>query len=65
MGNDVLNFQGGLSDATVSLRDAIGASITALEVDVQRSSEVSRLFGERMTDIAQIIIDRTRENRPS
>ena len=65
VGNDVLNFQGGLSDATVSLRDAIGASITALEVDVQRSSEVSRLFGERMTDIAQIIIDRTRENRPS
>lgn len=63
--SDVRNLQTGLNGATTSLRDAVSAATTALEVDVKRSSEVSRAFGERMTDIAQIIIDRTRENRLS
>jgi hypothetical protein len=54
-----------LESTTTSLQAAVQAAVSSLEQDVKRSSEVSRLFGERMTDVAQIIIERTRDSRPS
>lgn len=61
----IKQIHGTLSTSTETLRDAVGAATTALESDVRRSSEVSRLFSERMTNVAQIVIDRTREGRPT
>jgi len=60
---DKLNSSVGASTGT--LKTAMDTATASLETDVRRSAETARLFSERLTDVAQIIIDRTRENRPT
>lgn len=54
-----------LHASTESLKTAVVSANASLETDVRRTADTARLFGERLTDVAQIIIDRTREGRPS
>ncbi|WP_155301078.1 methyl-accepting chemotaxis protein [Cupriavidus necator] len=54
-----------LNDSTGSLKSALATATQSLESDVKRSSDAARLFGERLTNVAQIIIDRTKEERPA
>lgn len=44
-----------------SLQAALGAAATSLESDVERSSRAVGLLAENLSDVAQAIIDRTRE----
>jgi len=53
-----------LGASTGTLKAAVDTATTSLETDVKRSAETARMFTERLTDVAQIIIDRTRESRP-
>lgn len=59
----VESVQSTLSSSTGTLRTAISTATQSLESDVQRTSNAASLFGQRLTDVAQIIIDRTREGR--
>ncbi len=52
-----------LTQTTAALNVAVEGAASALEAQVLRSTEVSKVFGERMIDVAQVIIDRTRESR--
>ena len=54
-----------ISASTATLKTAVDTATTSLETDVKRSAETARLFSERLTDVAQIIIERTREGRPT
>lgn len=53
----------GLHASTENLKTALDTATLTLESQVQRSAAVAQLFGERMNNVAQIIIDRTREAR--
>jgi methyl-accepting chemotaxis protein len=46
-----------------SLVGSVTRSASSIEQDVKRSTEAVSLFGERMVDVAQIIIDRTRQEK--
>lgn len=61
---NIERLQTTLNASTSSLSNAMGAATASLEGDVKRSADVAHLFGERMTNVAQIIIDRTRDGRP-
>ncbi len=63
LATDIKAVQTELSQTTTTLNTAVGAATAALEEQVKRSAEVSKVFGERMVDVAQIIIDRTREGK--
>lgn len=65
LSSTVQGLHDNLSASTGALKTAVETATTSLERDVQRSTNVARLFGERMGDVAQIIIDRTREGRPA
>lgn len=52
-----------LKGSAEALKTALDSVSTSLEGQVKRSGDVAQLFGERMTDVAQIIIDRTRASR--
>lgn len=54
-----------LNASAGSLKSAVDTATASLESDIKRSADTARLFGERLTDVAQIIIDRTRDGRPS
>lgn len=47
-----------------NLNAALSTATQSLEHDVKRSSDAARMFGERLTNVAQIIIDRTQGPRP-
>ena len=43
----------------------LGTALTAAESDVRRSSDAARLFNDRLSDVVQVMIDRTKEVRAS
>ena len=65
LGTTVDRLSESVGAATGSLKTAVDTASASLETDVKRSAETARLFSERLTDVAQIIIDRTRESRPT
>jgi methyl-accepting chemotaxis protein len=54
-----------LSASTGTLKTALATATESLETDVSRSSRAARMFGERLTDVAQIIIDHSKGVRPT
>jgi uncharacterized membrane protein len=56
-------FNQKIGDSTSVLQTAVSRSATSIEQDVKRSTEAASLFGDRMVDVAQIIIDRTRQEK--
>ena len=62
LASSVEHVHGTLESTTGSLRNAISTATASLEGDVKRSSDVARLFSERLSDVAQIIIDKTQEH---
>ena len=65
LGATVDRLNESLAVSTGTLKTAVDTATTSLEIDVKRSAETARLFSERLTDVVQIIIDRTREGRPT
>jgi DNA repair ATPase RecN len=65
LGTTVDRLNSSVGASTGTLKTAVDAATASLETDVKRSAETARLFSERLTDVAQIIIDRTRESRPA
>lgn len=63
LATSVTQVQDALENSKGSLRTSITTATASLENDVKRSSEVARQFGERLTDVAQIVIDNTRNSR--
>jgi predicted nucleic acid-binding Zn-ribbon protein len=61
--SSLASFNQKIGDSTSSLQTAVTRSATSIEQDVKRSTEAASLFGERMVDVAQIIIDRTRQEK--
>ena len=61
--SSLASFNQKIGDLTSSLQTAVTRSATSIEQDVKRSTEAASLFGERMVDVAQIIIDRTRQEK--
>jgi uncharacterized protein YoxC len=59
----VLGLNKDLQSSTSGLKGALDTVHSSLEAQVKRSGDIAQLFGERLTDVAQIIIDRTREPR--
>jgi chromosome segregation ATPase len=59
----VMSLNKDLQSSTAGLKGALDTVHSTLETQVKRSGDVAQLFGERMTSVAQIIIDRTREAR--
>jgi len=62
LASSVEHIHGTLENTTGSLRNAISTATASLEGDVKRSSDVARLFSERLSDVAQIIIDKTQQH---
>lgn len=60
----VERMQSTLGASTGALNTAISSATQSLETDVRRSSDAARMFGERLTNVAQIIIDHT-QAKPS
>jgi predicted nucleic acid-binding Zn-ribbon protein len=56
-------FNQKIGDSTSVLQTAVNRSAISIEQDVKRSTEAASLFGDRMVDVAQIIIDRTRQEK--
>ncbi|OYT89004.1 MAG: hypothetical protein CFE46_00790 [Burkholderiales bacterium PBB6] len=52
-----------LTTTTSSLRHSFKSATDTLELDVKRSVEMSKLFGERMVGLANVIIEKTKEGR--
>ena len=65
LGATVNQLNSSVGASTGTLKTAVDTATASLESDVRRSAETARLFSERLTDVAQIIIDRTRESRPA
>jgi hypothetical protein len=65
LGGAVQGLHTNLHESTSTLKAAIDNATVSLETSVKRSGDVAQLFGERMSNVAQIIIERTREARPS
>jgi hypothetical protein len=60
----VTKLHGTLGTSTTALHSAISAATQSLESDVKRSTDAARQFGDRLTNVAQILIDHT-QARPS
>ena len=60
LGGAVQGLHNKLHESTGTLKSAIDNATASLETSVKRSGDVAELFGERMSSVAQIIIDRTR-----
>jgi predicted nucleic acid-binding Zn-ribbon protein len=65
LGGTVQSLHKNLHESTGTLKSAIDDATVSLETSVKRSGDVAELFGERMSSVAQIIIDRTREGSSS
>ena len=65
LASTVERLNGSLDTSTGSFKSAIDTATASLEANVKRSGDVAHLFGERLTNVAQIIIDRTRDGRPA
>jgi len=65
LASTVERLNGNLDASTGSFKSAMDTATASLEANVKRSGDVAHLFGERLTDVAQIIIDRTRDGRPA
>ncbi|MEY4756968.1 MAG: hypothetical protein RJA34_1866 [Pseudomonadota bacterium] len=61
--SSLASFNQKIGDSTSALQAAVTRSATTIEHDVKRSTDAASLFGERMVDVAQIIIDRTRQEK--
>lgn len=60
----VQDLQEAMKQSTRGLKASISESTTALEDDVKRSSEAAGLLTAKLIEVAQHMIDRTREQRP-
>lgn len=64
LSNAVEHLHSRLSTSTETLTTAISSATNSLESDVKRSTEAASMFGSRLTNVAQILIDHT-QARPS
>jgi putative lipoic acid-binding regulatory protein len=60
LSDSVLAAQKALSDSSIDIKTSIARSTEALEADVNRSAKAASLLTERLVQVAQNIIDRTR-----
>jgi DNA repair ATPase RecN len=65
LGEVVERLHTAIQASTNTLDGALSSATTALETNVRRSSDAATLFTDRLSGVAQIIIDKTTEVRPS
>lgn len=59
----VQDFSANLAEASAAVRNTVGEALKDLQSDVRKTSELSHLFGERMNEAAQFLLDEAQRRR--